>query len=233
MLALLISAGFPVIVFLVVIYRKDTVKEPPGLLVKCFLWGCVVTVPIIFIELFLDGFNVFESALPRLLYDAFVAVAVVEEGFKFLCLYLIIWKSREFDQHYDGIVYAVFVSLGFALIENIFYVLDAGLGVAVMRAILSVPGHGMFGVVMGYFFALARFSGPGGKKLLWLSFLVPVLFHGAYDFLLSIMGETENGFLVLLLFAGFVALVAGLWRFGIRDIKKQYDKDREIIDKGL
>ena len=233
MLALLVSAGFPVIVFLVVIYNKDTVKEPPGLLIKCFIWGCVATLPIVFIELFLDTFNVFESVLMRSFYDSFVVASAVEEGFKFLLLYLLVWKRREFNQHFDGIVYAVFVSLGFALIENIFYVLDAGFGVAIMRAILSVPGHGMFGVAMGYFFAIARFSGPAGKKFLWLSFLVPVLFHGGYDFLLSLLVEAENGLLTLLLFAGFVALVVCLWRFGIRNIGKQYAKDRSIIDQGI
>ena len=227
MLTLLLSAAFPVAVFLIVIYNKDTVKEPPGLLVKCFIWGCIATVPILFIELLLDGFNLFEPVLISAFYDSFVVAAAVEEGFKFLFLYLIIWKSREFDQHFDGIVYAVFVSLGFALIENIFYVLEGGLGIGIMRAVLSIPGHGLFGVVMGYFFALARFSGPGGKKILWLSFLAPVFLHGAYNFLLSLAAGIDNGLLTLLIFAGFIAFMVFLWRLGIKNINKQRAKDLE------
>ena len=158
MLVILLSAIFPVIIFLFFIYRKDTEKEPPILLVKCFLWGCVITLPIILIELVLDHLNIFNSALLHSFYNAFVVASFVEEGFKFLCLYWIIWKRKEFNQYFDGIIYAVFVSLGFAFIENIGYIFQNGFGAAIMRAILSVPGHGLFGVIMGYFFSLARFS---------------------------------------------------------------------------
>jgi RsiW-degrading membrane proteinase PrsW (M82 family) len=228
---LVISAALPVVIFLIIIYRKDTQREPPGLLLKCFFLGCVATIPVVFVELFVSRFNVFESAAMRSFYDAFIVAALVEEGFKFLFLYWIVWKRREFDQHYDGIVYAVFVSLGFALVENVLYVLELGLGVALMRALLSIPGHGLFGVCMGYFFALARFSQNKSHRtgLLWLSFLVPFLFHGLYDFFLMYLGANENALLMLLLFAGFIALMIILWRVGIRYIRKHHAKDSEYI----
>ena len=92
-----------------------------------------------------------------------------------------------------------------------------------MRAVLSVPGHGLFGVMMGYFFALAKFS--ANKKILWLSFIAPLLFHGLYDFFLFYMGEIESTLLVFLLFAGFVILMICLWRFGIKYIKSHYSRD--------
>jgi RsiW-degrading membrane proteinase PrsW (M82 family) len=225
MIALVLAAGFPVIVFLIIIYKKDSEKEPPKLLFKCFLWGCIASLPIIVIELIVDSFNVFESLFFYSFYESFIVAAVVEEGFKFLFLFLIIWKHKEFDQFYDGIVYAVFVSLGFALVENILYVAEYGFGTAIMRAVLSVPGHGLFGVAMGYFFALAKFSGKRGTKMLWLSFLVPVAFHGLYNFLLSFIGGIENGLLILLFFAGFVALLILMWRTGIRFINKHYTRD--------
>ena len=225
MFVLVLSACFPVIVFLVIIYRKDTVKEPPKPLIKCFIWGCVSTIPITIIELLLGNINVFGSALGFSLYEAFVVAALVEEGIKFLFLYLIIWKNKEFDQYYDGIVYAVFVSLGFALIENILYVVTSGFGTAIMRAVFSVPGHGLFGVMMGYFFALAKFAPNRKNGLLFLSFLVPFLFHGLYDFLLFYFAEIENILIGFLLFAGFVALMILLWRFGIKYIKSHFAKD--------
>lgn len=225
-MALLFAASFPVVVFLIVIYRKDTEKEPPGLLFKCLILGCVAAVPILFIEVFVSSFNNFSSAFLYSFYEAFLVAAVVEEGIKFLFLYLIIWKRKEFDQYFDGIVYAVFVSLGFALVENIMYVFQYGFGTAITRAVLSVPGHGLFGVTMGYFFSLAKFSGRNRTGLLWLSFLIPVLFHGMYNFLLMFLGENENALIILLLLAAFVTLLVVLWRTGIRNVRKHYSRDK-------
>jgi len=229
-MALLVAAAFPVVIFLIIIYRKDTEREPPGLVLKCFFLGCVATAPIMLFELFAGAFNNFDSALFQSLYNAFIVAAIVEEGFKFLFLYRTIWKRKEFDQYYDGIVYAVFISLGFAFIENILYVFQFGLGTAILRAVLSVPGHGLFGVAMGYFFSLARFSPNRGKGLLWLSFLVPVLFHGLYNFFLMYIGESENELLIGLLFLAFLAALIFIWRSGIRYIKRHRAKDTERIN---
>jgi RsiW-degrading membrane proteinase PrsW (M82 family) len=228
-MALLIAAASPVIIFLYFINKKDTEKEPPRLLLKCFVWGCVSVVPIIIIEMFVSGFNAFDSFFLTSFFDAFAVAAAVEEGFKFLFLFMIVWKLREFDQYFDGIVYAVFVSLGFALIENIMYIFTFGFGAAILRAVLSVPAHGLFGVMMGYFFSHAKFSGK--NRLLWLSYLVPVLFHGLFNFLLTYIGESKNGLLMLIFFAGFVALLVVLWRFGIRNIRKHYARDVEINER--
>ena len=226
-MALLVAATIPVVIFLIVIYRKDTEREPPKLVLKCFFLGCVATVPIVIVELLVGVFNKFDSALLYSLYEAFVVAAIVEEGFKFLFLYLIVWKRKEFDQHYDGIVYAVFISLGFALVENILYVFEYGIGTAIMRAILSVPGHGLFGVAMGYFFSLARFSPTGGRGMLWLSFLVPMLFHGLYNFFLMYIGESENELLIGLALLAFIVALVFIWRSGARYIKKHHATDKE------
>ena len=227
MLTLILAACFPVVVFLVIIYKRDTVKEPPKQLIKCFVWGCISTVPIIVVELVLSEFNVFDSAFGASFYDAFVVAALVEEGFKFMFLYWLIWRHREFDQYYDGIVYAVFVSLGFALIENIFYVIANGFGTAVLRALLSVPAHGFFGVIMGYFFAIAKFNPQKKSRFLWLSLLIPILFHGLYDFPLFYFGLSENLTAGLLLFGGFLALMIILWRLGIKYIKSHFLLDAQ------
>ena len=226
-MTLLVAAIFPVVFFLIVIYRKDTEREPPKLVMKCFFLGCVATLPIVIVELLVGNFNNFDSPLLHSLYEAFIVAAVVEEGFKFLFLYAIIWKRKEFDQYYDGIVYAVFISLGFALVENILYVFEYGMGTAILRAILSVPGHGLFGVAMGYFFSLARFSPNGGKGLLWLSFLVPMIFHGLYDFFIMYMGESENPLIIGLSLLAFIIALIFIWRAGARYIKKHHTADKQ------
>jgi RsiW-degrading membrane proteinase PrsW (M82 family) len=233
---LLLSAIFPVAVFLFFIFRKDTEKEPIKLLAKCFLWGCIATVPVILIELVLDLFNVFTSAFWHSFYKAFIVAAFTEEGVKFLFLYWIIWKHKECNQYFDGIVYAVFVSLGFAVIENILYVFNFnGLSTAINRAIFSVPAHGLFGVIMGYFFTLARFSETNKKrKFLWMSFLVPLIFHGLYDFVLFYMEKSnDNITFYSLLFVIFIVVMVFLWHTGIKHIKQHYAKDiSEIKERG-
>ena len=228
MIGLMVAAIFPIAVFLIIIYRKDTVKEPPGLLIKCFLGGCIITIPIVLIEMLFDSFNVFDSALLSSFYDAFVVAALVEEGFKFLFLYLVISGRKEFDQHFDGIVYAVFVSLGFAFVENILYVAEYGFGTAVVRAILAVPAHGLLGVCMGYFFALARFSPKNKSGLLVLSLLIPILLHGLYDFLLVYLGSTDSIGMMIILFAVFVVLIIFLWYLGVRFIRTHHAKDKRL-----
>jgi RsiW-degrading membrane proteinase PrsW (M82 family) len=229
-LLLLLSAIIPVVIFLYCIYRKDTEKEPLKLLIKCFLWGCIAVIPIILVELLLSlGKNVFTSPFSNAFYNAFIVASLVEEAAKFLCLYLIIWKHKEFDQYFDGIIYAVFVSLGFAMVENVFYVLGNGIGVAFTRAILSVPGHGLFGVMMGYFFSLARFSSADKKlRLLWYSFLYPFVFHGLYDFFLMYYeAQVEiNAGVICLLFLAFAGVIILIWRIGLKNIKKHLAKDK-------
>jgi len=229
---LVLSAALPIFVFLFLVYRKDTEKEPPKLLILCFVFGAIAVLPILVVELFLGGVVSFTDPALGAFYNAFVVAAFTEEVFKFLVLYLIIWKRKEFNQYYDGIVYAVFVSLGFACVENIMYVLQSGFTVALMRAVLSVPGHGFFGVAMGYFFALARFNPQKRTKLLWLSLLVPILIHGLYDFFLFFVEGISNPTIVVVIYVCFVALVIFMWVYGIKRIRKQYKTDLYVIEEG-
>ena len=234
-MTLLIASITPVIIFLYLIFKKDKSKEPINLLAKCFFGGflsiiitLIIDIPMTFIG---DSFH---TPLFKSFFDAFFIAAIPEELSKFIILYWIIWKSKFFDEQYDGIIYAVFVSLGFALVENIVYVFQHGMGVAFIRAILAVPGHGLFAVAMGYFISIAKFSKEGyQQKYLALSLLVPMLFHGTYDFILmygNSLGESGAGFVVLLLIL-FTFLNIYLWRFAIKKIKISIAKDRtnEII----
>lgn len=146
-------------------------------------------------------------------YTAFFSSAGVEEAVKFLFLFLLIWGNRNFNEPLDGIVYGVFLSLGFAWVENIIYVTHPVLGgyeTALTRAVLSVPGHGLFGVQMGYYLALGKFWKR--KGYLFLSFFMPYLAHGLYNYFLL---EKEN-----LFWAFFAALEVWLWASGLRKIKQ-------------
>lgn len=229
---LLTAAAFPVVIFLYVIYQKDHEKEPLSLLLKCLVGGCfsvIISLGFSFpLGLLVDFFP---GAFLSSFHASFFEAAIPEEIAKFLVLYFLIWKSKELNHHYDGIVYAVFISLGFALVENILYVLDGGMEVAIARAVLSVPGHGLDAVLMGYYFSLARFhEGKKRWEFMTKSLLVPIIFHGGYDFILFYMEANEsNGLLLLGLVIALAWLVIKLWRKGIYKIKKHLERDGRLF----
>ncbi|MGN0136910.1 PrsW family glutamic-type intramembrane protease [Anaerotignum sp.] len=145
-------------------------------------------------------------------YTAFFSSAGVEEMVKFLFLILLIWGNKNFNEPLDGIVYGVFVSLGFAWVENIIYVTHPVLGgyeTALTRALLSVPGHGLFGIQMGYYLAQGKYRNE--KRYLPWAFLAPYLAHGLYNYFLL---EKEGIFWVF-----FAALEIWLWVSGMKKIK--------------
>ena len=231
-MTLLISSIFPVVIFLYMIYQKDHEKEPISLLFKCLLGGCLSTLLSLLMSIPLGAISgVFPGAFLSSIHQSFLEAAIPEELAKFGILYFLIWKSRELDHSYDGIVYSVFVSLGFALIENILYVFEGGFSVAIARAILAVPGHGLFGVMMGYYFSLARFhEGRKRREFLIKSLVMPIVFHSAYDFLLFYMGaSSENILLVIFLLILFAGLVILLWRKGIAKIKLHLEQDGKLL----
>ena len=113
-------------------------------------------------------------------------VALSEEGSKFITLRFIPYRRKSFDDPFDGIIYAVMVGMGFATLENIGYVMQHGLATGILRMFLSVPAHGTFAVLMGYHVGLAKFDPANRKKHLQLAILLPVLFHGTFDFFLFV-----------------------------------------------
>jgi RsiW-degrading membrane proteinase PrsW (M82 family) len=117
---------------------------------------------------------------------SYLIVALSEEGSKFLALRLVPFRRKAFDDPFDGIVYAVMVSMGFATLENIGYVMQHGFGTGILRMFLSVPAHATFGVLMGYHIGLAKFDTANKKRHLLLAIFWPVLFHGTFDFFLFV-----------------------------------------------
>ncbi len=225
----LISSITPVLIFMFLIYYKDSIKEPFGLLMKCFFGGFLsVIIDLIIVKLIEPMGASFTSPFASSFFDAFFQAGFPEELSKLIILYWIIWKHKDFDQHFDGIIYAVFVSMGFALIENLLYVYEGGLNVAMMRAVLAVPGHGFFAVAMGYYFSLAKFHhGPKKIEFIIKCLLVPSILHGLYDFALMYGSKSANNpLLVILLMITFTVVVIALWKRGLKKVELHYQKDK-------
>lgn len=194
-LLLLLISILPVYLIGRYVFRSDRDKEPKKLVFKLFLSGIFSFVLTIVLTLLLSIFfpSLLSDPLAFDLYDlffhAFFGVALVEELSKWIFVYKVSFNNIEYDQIYDMIVYSVFVALGFACIENIFYVFSNGFRVGIIRGLLAVPGHACDGVFMGYFLSMAKVSHVKNdfssmRKNFFLSILVPVLLHGFYDYCL-------------------------------------------------
>ena len=187
---LLILTIFPIFYLCKYISDKDINKEPKKLLRRIFIMSIFSVVPIIFLEIELMKYFPADDAsldFTNLFINIFISIALVEEGFKYIIAMINCYFNKEFDEFYDGIVYGVYASLGFALVENILYVFnnfDAAYSTAILRAIISIPGHACFGIVIGYFIAKAKFSNKNKSINLILGLLVPAILHTIYDSLL-------------------------------------------------
>ncbi|MEA3445669.1 MAG: PrsW family glutamic-type intramembrane protease [Bacteroidota bacterium] len=203
----------PVVVISFYIYVRDKYdKEPVSILISAIIIGAIATFPVIYIEKYINLLGKSLSApLSLAAFKAFVVAAFSEELMKMLGLFLIIWNNKNFNEKFDGIVYAVFISLGFAGIENLFYVFNHGYEVGVARAFTAVPAHALFGITMGYYFGLARFYPKKRSTYLFLSFTLPFLLHGIYDFILM-----SNFKYYLFVFIPFIAFLLYL---GLKQMK--------------
>jgi RsiW-degrading membrane proteinase PrsW (M82 family) len=206
------SAVVPSLLLLWYIYARDRNPEPRGLLLKTFLLGAAICAPVIPVAIWLESLGrewqtgVWSTALVR----AFLGAAIPEELFKYLVLRRYVWNKPAFDEPLDGVVYGATASLGFATLENILYVGDGGLEVAVLRALTAVPEHAFTGVIMGAFLGRARFAQDEGQRfrLLAAGLGWAILLHGAYDAFLM----TETAFALLALPS---LLVAVRWGRGL------------------
>ena len=225
----LLAALLPALLLMRYIYRKDTIeKEPKGMLVGLVFLGVAAAVAAIIFE------TLGMSVLSRFLNEddpaytimmAFLVVAVVEEGAKYLFLLWRTWRDPNFNFRFDGIVYAVFLSLGFAAFENISYVMGYGLTIAVVRGLLAIPAHMGFAVFMGYFYARAKRchdegNARGRRRNLWAAFLVAVFLHGFYD-ACALLGTLLSMLL-------FVAFVIAMYIVVIRLVKKESRNDQPV-----
>jgi len=225
---ILIAIAPVAIIAFYVWYRDHYEREPLALVLKTMVAGVLIVLPVIVVENFLSRMGESLGGMLSVAYTAFVVAGFTEEFFKYLVLYFLIWKSRDFNDKYDGIVYATFVSLGFAGMENVMYVLQSGFSTGIMRAVTAVPAHAIFGITMGFYFGLAKFYVARQKefkaKALWL----PVVLHGIYDFILM----TGIAWLWIV-FVGFVIYlyVSGLRRMRILSVQSYYRTDYELLNR--
>ena len=223
---LILAAVLPAAYLMIKVYQSDRLeREPPRLVLGLVLLGMISTalagaaeqLGSRILSLFLtDGSLTYNALL------FFLVVGPAEEGFKFAVLRWRTWRHPEFNCQYDGVVYAVFVSLGFALWENIGYVLMFGMQTAIARALTAVPGHACFGVFMGVWYGVAkRYELYGyadrAKRAKRLCVVVPALLHGCYDFIASLESE---GFVLV-----FLAFVALMFITALRIVRRVARKD--------
>ena len=213
---ILLTALIPIAALAYFVYYKDRNKpEPIGQLAKAFLFGVLSVFVSLCISLPLGYLGLYQeepTGLIECVRSAFLSAAIPEEIAKFVMLWLLLRKNKYFDEHMDGIVYAAYVSLGFAALENILYLFEADdfLQVGLMRAIFAVPGHFCYGVLMGYYYSLVRFSPElreRSKKLFSLP-AVPVIVSVAF-FLL------------------FIVFCVMMWRYTTHRVNEHLQRDYE------
>lgn len=223
-IGLFIAAVLPAIILFRYVYKKDNAdKEPLGTLIYFLILGALSCIPASFAELFFEkAYGLMFSVNPEtvenaesfgmsemvyLFFNYFFGVALAEEGVKWIILHTKASRNKNFNSLFDGLIYSAVISLGFATLENILYVMESGWSTAVARMFLSVPGHFFFAVLMGYNYSWGHIynlagnfekslkqrgfipaNSPeySGKKYFALSFIVPLAIHGAYDFFLTI-----------------------------------------------
>ena len=214
---LLIITILPIAILSLFIYDMDNEKESLKLLGKLLVSGVLACLIVCFISRILlemipsFRINPMEMNILTLILFSFIGVSLVEEGSKLFFLYMASYEEKEFDYTFDMIVYAVFVSLGFALLENGLYIFQYGFLTGVSRAFTAVPAHASYGVFMGMFLSKAKcyeVKNPLKSKLYKiLSLVVPLVIHGLYDVFAF---KNELGYLarfIILLFASTVMFI--------------------------
>ena len=256
MIYLMPLALLPAIVLCVYIYKKDKAdKEPPKLLATLLLAGVGVALIAMLVEMGLgallnaafgltgdyDGSGDLSAFSGRLYYfiEAFLIVAPAEEFFKWLFTWKITANNKNFNSLFDGVIYCVFTSLGFAAFENVMYVFQYGVSAALMRAVTAVPGHMFFAIIMGYFYSMWHLqyqakhlesecvrlnymkqpaaSAFNTRAPLIKSIVLPIAVHGAYDYC-CFVGTVLSTII-------FYVLLIGLYVYCFTLVKKQSDKD--------
>ena len=205
-----VAPGLSLLTFL---YLKDKYEaEPIHMVIRMFLLGALIVIPILVLQrgvALILGESIFVTA--------FIQSSLIEEFLKWFVVLHVIYNHTEFDEPYDGILYAGAISLGFATTENILYsvFMPADFTAMILRALLPVSGHALFGVIMGYYFGRAKFCKKSSRKyMLLLSLWLPILIHGLYDWII-LMFEQDW----LMIISPFMFL---LWVFGLMKMKSAH-----------
>jgi RsiW-degrading membrane proteinase PrsW (M82 family) len=189
-MSLLLVTILPSILIILFFVNSDKFKEPKSEIIKVFIFGILITIPAYILNTFLGDFWYNNTKVSQNLISSFLTAAPVEEGLKLSILYYFVYKMKDFNEPLDGIVYGVTASLGFATLENIYYVYlladhfqTTSMALAVVRSFSAVPAHAVFGIFMGYFFMKYSFIKKGDN--LFFAFIVPFVLHGCYNLFIA------------------------------------------------
>ncbi|WP_134698938.1 glutamic-type intramembrane protease PrsW [Ammoniphilus sp. YIM 78166] len=216
MIATIGASIAPGIALLSFFYLKDRYQtEPLHMVIKTFVFGILLVFPVMVLQYGLQEEFYFGD-----FGKAFIIAGLIEEFFKWFIVYYTVYKHVDFDEPYDGIVYSVAVSLGFATLENFFYLYSFGIQEAWMRALLPVSSHALFGVTMGYYLGRAKFEGTLSKQrwLMIYAVVVPALLHGCYDMILL---KSKHHYLWMI-----TPFMAFLWVISLRRVRKVQSKSK-------
>jgi len=212
LLAIIVATLIPGLLWLLFFYRRDKFEaEPPGLVLRAFVYGALAIVPAIAVELPFQHYLVAPPSAAAQLLVVFGVVGLGEELAKFAATYLAVWHSRHFNEVMDGIVYAVAAALGFATVENVVYTSVFGLHVAPARALVASLAHACFSGVMGFYLGWGRLYAPRPAPAIFYGIGLAAVLHGAYNYLLL------SGWAPPVV---AVATVAGLYVFLSRKIRQ-------------
>lgn len=228
---IIIAALLPAALLWWYIWKQDAKKEPMAWLVRAVVYGVLICLPAAVVEMGIASVLFGTDQGPQTLVDttavAFFCAAIPEESLKLLALWFILRRNPYFDEHFDGIVYAVSVGLGFAGIENLLYLIgniDNWQSVALFRALMAVPGHYAFAVLMGYYYSIYHFV-DRSPRVAALVIGAPVLAHGLYDALL--MTTTVNVGVGALCVIVLLFLLVKLHKYVQKRVVEQVKRDRE------
>lgn len=218
---LFLAALTPAVIIIYIFIQHDHPynKEPYSLLIKCFFAGVLSTIVSLIFSLPLGYFGI-DQGVEGAFYSAFLIAAIPEELAKFIMLHWLTSRARAFDHFYDGILYAVCVSMGFAAFENVLYVTSGGYLTAFFRSITAVPGHMLFAIPMGFFYAFSSFQPEKKKYFLTFCLLIPIILHGTYDFglIASAVFIEKNPSIAVILLLLLLIFIIWIWRYGLKKI---------------
>lgn len=215
----------PITFFLKFTFDKDKIeKEPLSLLIKLFIAGILSTIIVLVVSRTSRSIININNDI----YNSFIEVAFIEELCKWICIYIITWNNKEFDYKFDAIVYSIFVSLGFAFVENVGYSFSYGITASLLRAVISVPGHAFFAIYMGYYLGIAKMyyskkSKKRGRINKIYSILIPTVLHGIYNYCLI----SGNGGLYIL----FILFIISLYILSFKTINTSSDVDIKLSNR--
>lgn len=220
MFILLSAAIAPGLALLSYFYLRNQMEtEPRRSLFHAFIYGAIITFPILFIQFVLEE----EQAFTNPFFINVIFTSSIEELMKWLIIFAVVLRHVEFDDPYDGILYGAAVSLGFATVENVIYLLSFGIEQAFVRALLPVSSHALFGVVMGYYYGKGKFSSEGiQKKFIVLALIAPLALHMMYNSILMLEGNFVYAMVPFMLF---------LWWFALRKVKQAHEHLIEHLSK--